>query len=1095
MEIKLPKQVQKNINRFSGRAWLLPKVMEWYHRTDARLLLVTGAPGTGKSMFSAWLAGFGKIPTEQTTSQLLESLRNEVRGAHFCQYDSMSISPKQFAINLNSQFSAGILPFDEAFTGSLPELIRVNAQQRLQGVSGSVTATNVKIGDINLGSFGPVWSFEQLLYYPLIELYHRGYKEKMLILVDSLDEAAFYHRLSYGSGSFDEPGGATFDIIEGLRRFGDLPEQVRILATLRPDPRLLERLVDADIIDLADPASDDRADQQEAELKRADVGTFVFDQLAGIPPKRRKSAAKQVAQAAGGNFLVADRITQKILPILKHGPLPDNYHFPADLKEYYQLTLAGELHRDDSTWERFRPLLGLLAVATPPGLKRAMLEALLGREVLLDLRACKPLLVGSMNDGPFIVFHKSLADYLLTDPANQSDHIDAWRMYKLLADALWAGGNGLPDWSAWGDMDYRAIPQYLTGAMAANTREEQNLQASRLVRLVGNAEFQKRYLIKVKDQNELVKTVNEGLRSILVLRQTAVLPLVAKAAIALYDFRQARLAPDAIFQLSEKGRKDEAVRLLAELDPDKRWRDVALLVIAWLTAQFSHKQAHDLHAQVLNSGYLPSPLPLLAQRVATRWGETEPVLGDLPPHALASDQVDKLLIRLGGEKATVADEASLNEYLNSAEQYINSEMIASALSEMADTNVTFKAQNDGPALVRYAVEDQKRGWEKFAQYLRILSANQYTSYRNLALWFMLDAVLRHPDANWTLRAVREIVGVVFKKPSMAFREGLPVSVLALSAGQEEDKALQAKAFQELDHRRQVALVEAAELDEMRRHSDRWGEHKRRLCALAQAFSRLPSIAPLRQSFQGIVWAQTNDDAVDELLRWAINIPRGFAGFLYSAWFTVAETILICHREGRFSPLDALNNALDTAFHIQDVYFCSRATAHVRTMLEQWWPVPSGKDLTELVQRFTTDPSAAEFAPIYAIGEQFGNRQLESNLLPIPPNFSKANTLNELQLALQLPRDQLLALNPEYNPSTVLELPTYVRLPDPGFAPLLAARLAAEVTARTELLPEDKQVLIQKLVPIAATDRTVLDTVLASLALAAEIDEPQKLGEF
>jgi len=59
----------------------------------------------------------------------------------------------------------------------------------------------------------------------------------------------------------------------------------------------------------------------------------------------------------------------------------------------------------------------------------------------------------------------------------------------------------------------------------------------------------------------------------------------------------------------------------------------------------------------------------------------------------------------------------------------------------------------------------------------------------------------------------------------------------------------------------------------------------------------------------------------------------------------------------------------------------------------------------------------------------------------------------------------------------------VNMPDPDFAPLLAARFAAEALARDTLQPRRKVRLIQTLVPLAISNPTTLDTILARLLLA------------
>src|SRR5262249_38247436 len=103
MFTQFPNRFAGNMDRFTGRVWLLPKLLDWWDNTKERIFLLTGAPGTGKSMFVAWLAGFGPRPQDPLSSEQLSRLRALVKAAHFCQAASGEITPKVFTENIANQ--------------------------------------------------------------------------------------------------------------------------------------------------------------------------------------------------------------------------------------------------------------------------------------------------------------------------------------------------------------------------------------------------------------------------------------------------------------------------------------------------------------------------------------------------------------------------------------------------------------------------------------------------------------------------------------------------------------------------------------------------------------------------------------------------------------------------------------------------------------------------------------------------------------------------------------------------------------------------------------------------------------------------------
>ena len=96
----------------------------------------------------------------------------------------------------------------------------------------------------------------------------------------------------------------------------------------------------------------------------------------------------------------------------------------------------------------------------------------------------------------------------------------------------------------------------------------------------------------------------------------------------------------------------------------------------------------------------------------------------------------------------------------------------------------------------------------------------------------------------------------------------------------------------------------------------------------------------------------------------------------------------------------------------------------------------------------------------------------------------ARTLREIAGAYQRNVATFARVNPGIDPDRNLSPNDEVNIPEPDFVPILAARLAAAVLATPGLAGERRSVLIQQLVPLAMTNRTALDTILARLLLSA-----------
>jgi len=119
--IKLPDRIAKTIGEFTGRTWLLPPILEWLEQSSDRLFLITGGPGTGKSMVSGWLSGYGPTPPVPTAANQLACIRRVVKASHFCIANSGDTAPRAMSQNIAQQLRLNLPRFDEALNAILAE--------------------------------------------------------------------------------------------------------------------------------------------------------------------------------------------------------------------------------------------------------------------------------------------------------------------------------------------------------------------------------------------------------------------------------------------------------------------------------------------------------------------------------------------------------------------------------------------------------------------------------------------------------------------------------------------------------------------------------------------------------------------------------------------------------------------------------------------------------------------------------------------------------------------------------------------------------------------------------------------------------------
>jgi hypothetical protein len=146
-----------------------------------------------------------------------------------------------------------------------------------------------------------------------------------------------------------------------------------------------------------------------------------------------------------------------------------------------------------------------------------------------------------------------------------------------------------------------------------------------------------------------------------------------------------------------------------------------------------------------------------------------------------------------------------------------------------------------------------------------------------------------------------------------------------------------------------------------------------------------------------------------------------------------------------------------------------------------------------VARFRCDPSAAEFAAVHVVGEQYSPRKIPPVHLAFPDWAANAHTLRALARLYERPVGDLLVLNSGLDADTVLGNGHEIAIPDPGFAPLVASCLTAQAAVASGLPRTRRATLIKSLIPLALADTRCVDTILARYLLVAQAHDQDLLA--
>lgn len=1060
---------------FVGRDWVFQEVDRWLQEpAGARYFLLTGRPGCGKSAIAArlwdWSSGRASAPTG-----LSRIGPGFLSAAHCCTArDGASVHPREFARSLSLQLSARYPLFRQAVIDSSD---RITATASAGTVTDHSTFIGFVIHNLSLNETDGTDAFQRVVRAPLEKLYRSGFTSPITILIDALDEALSYERR----------GG----IVELMARLAGMPAQVRFILTSREDTRVLHSLPEADGLQLTQGES-------QRQRNQGDVRAYVTARLEReealrgvVTAEQRDQVCATCVDAADGNFLyvrfLLDEIAQNKRALTDLGGLPRG------LDLLYLESLNRMLEGGGSAWvARYAPVLGVLSVAQEPlSLQQISDFSRLGAtDAAAAVSALSQIvehvheyaLKGKAAAARFRLCHQSFIDFFRKPEierrlgsAPNERYIPAGQWHQRIAEEYLNRGDAFR--SAWDAYGLRSVARHLAQAAAESHEPDRHALTERLVRLVADPRFQDASLRALDDLAGLQQDLELAVQVASADAASAAPALLVSAAASFYEFRRTRLDPARPFELARSGQLEAAERGLALFELDVEWQQILLLLLAWIGHSRSPEPARTLLARVASSSSGPSPvIQRLAERIQTELSGRAPQLPSLPP--VPPPQIaHQLVARMA---RALAIDQSITAQRNVSE-------LAAALEGWSEGSGDFLSRFDSPLLVSYASRNPSEGEPLIEAYLAAHAGYTYVHYRNGSLLAMLPAVLAHPDAGWARGTLEKIGRLVLVTEPVRAMYALPTALLALQA-----KAGSSEAAAQLAVRLAPSSSAASADASADASIDTWGVKRRSLAALAEA-----------------AWAVCGKDKDKDAPGSGARTPRelvqaglrdlfGLAGFQVTACLALSEAsrMLCPDRVER-----CLKRAVSAAHNAREHVLCVRLTARVRALQLEEPSTASSPSLAERVSRLSLEASGPEFLPIHIIGERFEDRA-EPALQAIDSyrggldsveTARQARTLRQLAEVFNRPLHDFLLANPGHGADEALARGAHVRVPDPGFRALLAARCAAEILADPRL-PRDEQVeLLQRLVPTALRSLSAVDRVLGRLLLAASPREPAVLS--
>ncbi|HEV7979967.1 hypothetical protein [Amycolatopsis sp.] len=428
---------------FFERAWLAERVERHLRDPECRFLLLTGGPGTGKSAFLAWLARLHPVAPRY----FLRRSSNHPLASGDAWSLLLSIGhqlavlrPEIMSLDLDVEVTQDV---GRVAAGGEVVGVRVGevwvtpfqhtafqVTQQINDVEGRVVAFEINrlIADARLNNLGNLQSLA--LLEPAVRLAERDSESLVVVLIDAVDELRYQWSAVGGRG----------DILEWLAECPELPPNVRIVVTSRPDDKL-EQFRERQSDRLREIVIDPAGPEVQGDLLAYTVTLLAETVVASVfraPP----GLARRVAARAGGSFLYVVLWGKALREAAQTGDsariaaVTDMSALPAGLDgihRYFLVLVRDSVRRQEPRWRQlwrnaYRPLLAVLAVAQTPLTFRQILR--LGdlhdhRDEVAD--ALKELTQFVYWEGLAVqLYHTSLAEFLTS--ADESRVLDDWHV-------------------------------------------------------------------------------------------------------------------------------------------------------------------------------------------------------------------------------------------------------------------------------------------------------------------------------------------------------------------------------------------------------------------------------------------------------------------------------------------------------------------------------------------------------------------------------------------------------------------------------------------------------------------------------------------